>query len=75
MTMQPGIPQKVLVTARTLGVHNDCLIAAKDDESKLCADCHHNLMIAFDFHYAHIEDSSDVLLAIVDDVLEDLHGE
>lgn len=74
MTIQPGIPKKVLATAHVLGVHNDCLLVSKDEAESVCDECRSALFLSFDVHYGHISDSDAVMLAIVDDVLEDMRS-
>ena len=68
MSFDPGMPQKVLSHAMTLGeLHNDCLAAGDP-----CVQCAEIVVAAFDHFYGHVKSTSDVLSAILADVRDDL---
>lgn len=65
---EPGMSRKVRDKAAALGVHNDCILAGTDG---CCKDCHDLIMLSFDFFYGHIESTEEMLLAMIDDYLEE----
>jgi hypothetical protein len=56
------MPRKVLRSAHTLGVHNDCLVG-----SDPCARCAHKINLAFDHHYGHCANETEMLGEIIAD--------
>lgn len=70
LTMTHGMPNKVLVMARQLGLHNDCLVSGN-----VCSECEANIMLAFDYFYGEHTSVEDVIRAIVDDYQRDLENE
>lgn len=67
-TVNTGTPRKVLHTAHTLGVHNDCLVA---DASGACARCLRIMHESFMIHYGHFASSDLVSSAILADLILD----
>lgn len=69
--IEQAMPHKVLVWASERGtLHNDCLLS-----SDPCQDCVVLVLQAFHHFYGHITDPQELLLAIVDDYLDDLSKE
>ena len=65
-----GMPRKVLHLARQLGVHNDCIISGN-----LCAECHKNVMEAFEFFYGDAKTEEEVILRILEDFRKDIEDD
>lgn len=70
LTLDSGIPKKVLAKAHQLGVHNDCIVSGKP-----CTECAELIFLAFDFFYSHCETTAEVIGAIIDDFKNDLEEE
>ncbi len=68
--VEHGMPRKVLRLAHQLGLHNDCLISGN-----LCADCHRNVMEAFEFYYGDSKTEEEVIRRILEDFRADIDSE
>lgn len=65
-------PQKVLDLAQDLGVHPECVEADYEESCARCADIFHTV---FDTFYGHAENSTDALMMILSDILDDRNTE
>lgn len=70
LTLDHGIPKKVLAKALQLGVHNDCIVSEKP-----CLACSDNITLSFDFFYGQYSNVGDLLCAIIDDFKKDMEDE
>lgn len=61
-------PQRVLIQARDLGAHDECIEA---DWEGACNKCRAILNQAFDVFYGDSENSDEALMRIINDILED----
>lgn len=66
MSREIGIPDAILVKARTMGVHNDCMVAGP---SGACEECTKILMGLMHQAYGHLPTGKDVLKAVARDLL------
>ena len=64
--VQPALPRKVIQTAATLGVHNDCILSERP-----CARCAPLIIQAMDVHYGHLDTAHEVILAVMSDFAEE----
>lgn len=62
------IPQKVVDLALDLGVHPECVEADYEESCERCANIFHT---AFDAFYGHAENSTDAMMMILSDILDD----
>lgn len=70
MTIDPGMPRKVLAKARELDpmLHTDCLISPEST----CPKCFEVVMAAFDFFYGHHKDAGEIIYAVIADFRQEM---
>lgn len=62
------IPQKVVDLAYNLGAHEACIKADLEGSCSMCISLMHQ---ALDTHYGHLDNETDVMMAIINDIMQD----
>lgn len=62
------LPVKVVIRAEELGMHQRCL---ENDVDGACSSCVEIIHTAFDEFYGHADNSDDVYMMILSDILDD----